>query len=220
NQGLQNTVASLSAKTAPIGVATLDGQPALTIDGVNVYIRNGSGFTTTANARGNLVLGYNLPNNPASARTGSHNVIIGDENGYAATQGLIVGAVNTIQAGADYATAIGLNHQILSGGINGAALGGNGNKVLATNGTVVGGNNNQAQGFLSTVAGGAGNVASGQYSGVYGGVGNAATYYYNSVHGGGSNKAQGIGDSITGGNSVSTSATGSYQWAAGSLHSP
>lgn len=56
--------------------------------GCNVLIRNGSGRTDNTNARGNLIVGYN---EGAVRQSGSHNVILGNQNDYTSYGGLVTG---------------------------------------------------------------------------------------------------------------------------------
>src|SRR5581483_745685 len=77
---LKKENAELKAKLQYMSVANLGGHPAVTFDGVNVYIRNGSNSTMTTNGVGNLILGYNESTN--QSRTGSHNIVTGLYNEY------------------------------------------------------------------------------------------------------------------------------------------
>ena len=57
----------------------------LKIDGCNVQITNGTGSSTTVNGLGNLIIGYNPANTEPgfpTAKTGSHNLVVGDEHSY------------------------------------------------------------------------------------------------------------------------------------------
>ena len=74
--------------TALNGVLALNGTT-VTFTGVNVQIVDGSGQTASTSGLGNLIVGYNndvttwLPppsGYTAAARTGSHNLILGDGN--------------------------------------------------------------------------------------------------------------------------------------------
>ena len=66
--------------------------------GCNVNIQSGSGSTDgQTNGLGNLVVGYKA-NTGGKGRTGSHNLIIGDEHDYVSFGGLLSGSGNTISA--------------------------------------------------------------------------------------------------------------------------
>ena len=66
--------------------------------GCNVNIQSGSGTTDgNVNGLGNLVVGYDA-NTGGHARTGSHNLIVGDEHEYSSFGGLVAGFQNKIAA--------------------------------------------------------------------------------------------------------------------------
>src|SRR5437870_2701652 len=69
----------------------------LIVKGCNVHIRNGdpSEKTDVKNGLGNLIIGYNAPT-PGQDRTGSHNLVIGDEHTYSSTGGLVAGFQNRL----------------------------------------------------------------------------------------------------------------------------
>jgi len=62
----------------------------LIFDGCDVHVRNGSGTSESANALGNLIIGYNEDSGDNS-RMGSHNLIIGPSHNYDWTNGIIAG---------------------------------------------------------------------------------------------------------------------------------
>jgi hypothetical protein len=68
--------------------------------GFNVQIRNGAGAFADPNARGNLIVGYNDATQafPFPVRTGSHNVVIGNDHTYTGDGGLVAGYQNSITA--------------------------------------------------------------------------------------------------------------------------
>jgi hypothetical protein len=66
----------------------------MVISGANLHIVNGAGATTTKNGLGNLIVGYNekrddTPN--TDVRTGSHNLILGEENSFSSYGGIVGG---------------------------------------------------------------------------------------------------------------------------------
>jgi hypothetical protein len=83
----------------------------LTMTGLNLNIVSGSGTTEgTANGTGNLVIGYN-ENTGAKARTGSHTLVMGPENGYTGYWGVNIGVDNLT---ANEAIALGGDANVVS----------------------------------------------------------------------------------------------------------
>ena len=79
------------------------GQPTVRFSGVNVQIVDGSGDTGgPVNGAGNLIVGYSEREDWSDigpvARTGSHNLIVGDRHNYSSSGGLVAGYSNTISA--------------------------------------------------------------------------------------------------------------------------
>ena len=182
--------------------------------GCNVNIQNGSGSTDgPTNGLGNLVVGYNA-NTGGSARTGSHNLIVGDEHEYVSYGGLLSGSGNAIAA--PWAVALGTNNvasgtgatvtggaQNTASGDSSAVSGGSANKASETGSAVSGGNSNVASGTYSAVSGGGENTASENRSAVSGGLLNTASADSATASGGFRNTASG-GDSWVGGGSTNT----------------
>ena len=154
--------------------------------GCNVNIRSGSGKTDgTVNGLGNLIVGYNA-NTGGFARTGSHNLVVGDQHTYISYGGLVAGFQNGIAA--PWASVSG----------------GDGNTASGTEASVSGGADNTASGAKASVSGGVGNTASGFFTSVSGGVSNTASgmdggTYGASVSGGETNTASGFAASVSGG---------------------
>ncbi len=89
---------------------------------VNVQVVNGDGLTDIANGRGNLVLGYNAQGTAPLARQGSHNLILGDNQGYSGVAQVVTAHVISNQdlslvAGGNMATDVG-NDQTVTVGKN------------------------------------------------------------------------------------------------------
>ena len=64
--------------------------------GFNVHIQSGTGATDgPLNGRGNLIVGYNKASN-GQTRTGSHNLIVGDEHEYTSFGGFVAGLANRV----------------------------------------------------------------------------------------------------------------------------
>ena len=70
---------------------SVDDDGDVIFSGTNLLIQNGSEASDLANAKGNLILGYNSAGLEILERTGSHNVIIGDGHAYTSTGGLVSG---------------------------------------------------------------------------------------------------------------------------------
>ncbi len=158
----------------------------LVFSGMNVQIVNGLGSTDLTNGLGNLILGYNADEAPANARTGSHNLVVGDQHSFSAHSGIVAGQGNAI-AGAGASVLAG-NLNIASGPFA-AVLGGYHNSATNYRGVVVGGSENNASGGNAAVLGGALNTASGDESAVAGGNRNTASGRYATVGGGLRNSA-------------------------------
>jgi hypothetical protein len=179
-------LAALGARTAPLAMALVDGAPALVIDGVNVYVRDGSGDTAcdegadACSGLGNLIVGYGAGDGASGGRRGTHNLVVGDYHGYDSYGGLLAGTGNLVAA--PYAVAVG-------------------------------GFNNAASAFGAVVTGGQGNRASGEASVVGGGAENSAEGFAASVGGGFQGESTGFASSVSGGRSAV--ASGDYAWTAG-----
>lgn len=78
--------------------------------GANVLIVNGSGDTDTANGLGNLLLGYDEDADGSEPRQGSHNLVIGKENGYEGVASIVHGSWSSTED--DYAAVLlGLDYE-------------------------------------------------------------------------------------------------------------
>jgi hypothetical protein len=158
---LQTSVSSLEALTAPLSLSGTE----LTFTGVNVHIVSGSGRTDdfigsggTLTGLGNLIVGY-PGGDSIYPRTGSHNVVLGDHNGYTSYGGLVAGQGNQILG--PYCTITG----------------GTGNTARNYWSSVNGGFSNIANGQGSVVNGGQQNSASESYAAVSGGYLNVVTAF-------------------------------------------
>ena len=201
-----------------IQIGSFDGTT-LQLSGINLQIVSGAGATDApVNGKGNLIVGYNA-NTGGHARTGSHNLIVGDEHDYSLYGGLVSGLQNTIAA--PWTTVIG----------------GDGNTASGFGATVTGGVDNTASGFNASVSGGQHNTASGQYGSVSGGwcnvagagpapsctvntlsamsvsggFRNVASNAVASVSGGASNTASGVDASVSGGENNAATAGGAAE---------
>ena len=154
--------------------------------GCNVNIQSGSGATDgNVNGLGNLIVGYNA-NTGGHTRTGSHNLIVGDEHEYSSFGGLVAGLQNTVAG--PWASVSGGNQNTASG--TGASVsGGVLNTASETQASVSGGFQNTASGMQASVSGGAINTASGSTASVSGGFRNTASGGDSWVSGGSTNTA-------------------------------
>jgi hypothetical protein len=107
-------------------------------DGVNVQVENGSGSESTLNGLGNLIVGY-ADNVDGLARTGSHDLITGDNGGWTSYGGLLAGNYNQI-SGANASVGGGENN-IASGDIA-SVSGGFANIASGAWDAILGGYNN------------------------------------------------------------------------------
>jgi hypothetical protein len=123
-----------------------DTSDTLTFSGANLYVNNGAGATASTNGYGNLVIGYNEDIYGPSARTGSHNLVVGPEHSWTSYGGLIAGYNNTVTGA--YSSVTGGNYNTASGEYS----------------SVSGGYTNTASGYFSSVSGGNARTASSSYS--------------------------------------------------------
>jgi hypothetical protein len=115
----------------------------------------GDGTTDgTNNGLGNVIVGYNADN--GDTRTGSHNVVIGDQHSWTSSASLLAG-LNNILSG---------EYSFIAGGV--------GNEASGTTSFVGGGQHSTANGVRSFVGGGFHNTVSGVNSFVGGGANNTA----------------------------------------------
>ncbi len=209
---LASKVTALETKTASISALTVEGQPTVQFRGVNVQIVDGSGDTDgDVNGLGNLIVGYNEDlTGQDETRTGSHNLIVGDEHTYTSYGGVVFGSSNTITAPNASVTGGGSNEA--SGSLS-SVSGDAANTASDVYSSVTGGGENTASGFASSVSGGDLNTASGSLSSVSGGDLNTASGSLSSVSGGDSNTASGSESSVSGGDS--NTASGARSWVSG-----
>ena len=169
------------------------GKATIQFSGVNVQIVNGEGETTTTNGEGNLVIGYNeLPRE----QTGSHNLILGDEQAFTSYGGILGGKDNTISG--PYASVTGGLDSVASGPFS-SVSGGFAATASGESAWVSGGEGNTASGLSASADGGYHNTASGGNTLASGGSGNVSEGNATSTSGGKLNKASGPAASISGG---------------------
>ena len=140
-----------AANSAILNTFSLSGTD-LSITGVNVHILDGTGKTASPSGLGNLIIGYNkLGNSNGDIRTGSHNLVLGDQNNYASFGGLVAGQNNGIS------------------GLYSSVSGGDTNTANFSSASVSGGTGNTANFSGASVSGGTGNTANSDYASVSGG---------------------------------------------------
>jgi hypothetical protein len=127
----------------------VDGKPTIQFSGVNVQIVNGEGKTASVNGEGNVVLGYD--ENAGRPQTGSHDLILGEEQAFTSFGGIVVGFGNTISgreasvSGGVLNTASGF-YTSISGGVS--------NTASIEGASVQGGNKNLAEAKDASIFGG------------------------------------------------------------------
>jgi hypothetical protein len=146
--------------------AGVGGKPTIQFSGVNVQVVSGEGKTDAAvNGEGNLVVGYD-ENAGGHEQTGSHNLILGEEQTFSSFGALLAGKGNSVVA--PFASVSG----------------GEGNTATFPAASVSGGTNNTAAGIFASVSGGKGNSANYLYSAVSGGSKNTSAAVGASIFGG------------------------------------
>jgi len=162
------------------------GKPTVQFTGVNVQVVNGEGRTASVNGEGNLVIGYD-ENAGKHEQTGSHDLILGQEQTFTSYGGILAGEINSITA--PFASVTGGKSNTASG--EGASVsGGQHNVANGFDSSISGGQLNEA-GFISSVSGGALNRAvTGGTSWVGGGRQNTASGGFAAIFGGKELKAE------------------------------
>ncbi len=202
-----------------------NGGATLRLTGLNVQIVSGSGATDgQVNGRGNFIVGYDeaimtghcsvsgavcerdsdcSPTQtcqsiaPVSAKTGSHNVVLGPLHTYNSFGGFVAGRANevtgpfaSVAGGVGNLAGVGFPVALPPGSLRGSVGEGN---------SVGGGILNIANGLGASVTGGEANIASGEGAAVTGGFGNRVTGDFAAVSGGISNLASANSASVCGG---------------------
>ncbi len=223
---LEARVVALEAKLANVVINNnplvgLSG-PHFIFSGVNVHVRNGAAQSDTTNGVGNIIVGYNEAG-PADStrRTGSHNLVIGQQHEYSRYNGLVAGYSNRLEgvdstvSGGRFNDAIGNFSSVsggqynVAGGLYSSVNGGYLNSAGGDNAAIGGGSNNSAGGAYASISGGFDNLAGGSWASISGGRENSAGAAYASISGGRANWAGGNSASVSGG--YGNSATAYYQ---------
>ncbi len=129
-------------------------------------------------------------------KSGSHNLVLGIQNGYSAFGGIIGGRLNFTNEA--YANVIGGVDNRASGR-GSVIVGGQGHLTQDSGTTVLGGIGNQALARNSSISGGVGNVVRGENASITGGERNTATGRTSTVTGGLLNTSSGPGANVSGG---------------------
>jgi hypothetical protein len=175
----------------------IDSRGDVVFSDTNLVVTNGSGSTQSTNGKGNLIMGYNAYTD--EERTGSHNIIVGDNNTFTSTASLIVGDDHSL---AGHGSAIiGGELNLLSGDAS-VIIGGYTTDIAANLATALGGAHNTVTGTYATAIGGYSNTASGDFSTAGPGRENTASGEYSSVLGGALNSAIGLSSSVSGGYAI------------------
>jgi hypothetical protein len=140
------------------------GKPTIQFSGVNVQILNGEGKTATTNGAGNLVIGYDEAF--GKLQTGSHDLILGEEQQFTSYAGIIAGWRNTVEA--PFASITAGESNFAKGNYS-AVSGGELNTASGEASWVGAGVKNTASGMKASVSGGFTNTASGSRASIFGG---------------------------------------------------
>jgi trimeric autotransporter adhesin len=162
---------------------------------------SGAGRTNAiVNGEGNLVIGHdeNTGNERGrtAAQTGSHNLILGEEQEFTSYGGIVAGYLDNIRA--PFASVLGVGENTASG-IESAVLGGVANVAGWYEATVTGGSRNTATATESVASGGLVNMARATNSAISGGRFNVTEGDAGWVGGGYKNVVKGMHASVFGG---------------------
>ena len=157
------------------------GKPTIRFSGVNVQIVNGEGKTASANGSGNLVVGYDENEAGIHKQTGSHNLIVGEQQTFTSYGGIVAGLEDSLLAPFASVTG-GLANKAEAEGAS--VTGGFGNVAHGEETTVTGGHENIAEERTDVVSGGKDNRAEAEASWVGGGNGNKAKFSESALVGG------------------------------------
>lgn len=114
-----NTVLGLDGL---VHLMNVDGVGTVVFEGINVQLINGSGISASANGSGNLIIGYNFDATGGANRTGSHNLVLGDDQSYPATEQVVTASVISSR---DLALSAADAMQTVVGGDQQSSIGGN-----------------------------------------------------------------------------------------------
>jgi hypothetical protein len=144
-------------------VKGIDGKPTVQFSGCNVQIVNGEGKTASINGAGNLVIGYDENSGAvrgrAAAQTGSHNLILGEEQEFTSYGGIEGGWTNSIAA--PFASVTAGFSNVASGKLS-SVTGGALSTASGTFSSISGGGANSVEGVATSISGGEENHIKGE----------------------------------------------------------
>ncbi len=184
------------------------GADEIVLSGANLLLQSGSGATNDNGSLlglGNLIIGYDTDDG-SDTKTGSHNLVVGDEHTYTKYGGIIAGENNGLTG---ISGVVGGYANTASGSYS-TVIGGRSNTASGTYASIGGGRDNLASSYYSVVSGGYINTAAGNYSAVSGGRLNTASGQYSSASGGYANTASGQYSAVYGDSYQLASSTYSY----------
>lgn len=160
---LNGRVYELEQKTKHMSVSGNN----VVFSGCNVQIKKDNGNYWAPNGLGNLIVGYNAKrtDGKSTVRTGSHNIVFGNENSYSGTMSLVGGFRNDVR---------GLYSAILSGQDN---LLGTAYNNQPSMGVILTGHNNRTSGQFSLIGTGRYNLSAGLHTVVLTGRDNATNEF-------------------------------------------
>ncbi len=139
----------------------IGGKPTIQFTGVNAQLVNGEGKTASLNGEGNLVIGYD--ENAGRTQTGSHNLILGEEQAFSSFGGLVAGFGNTISGREASVSGGALN---TASGFYTSITGGMHNTASIEAGSVQGGDKNLVEGRFASIFGGKELTAKNEYEAI------------------------------------------------------
>jgi hypothetical protein len=125
------------------------GKPTIQFSGVNVQVVDGEGKTESVNGEGNLVVGYD--ESAGRTQTGSHNLILGEQQSFSSFGGLVAGYGNTVNG--------------REASVSGGAL----NTASGFYTSITGGMHNTARVEAASVQGGSTNLVESRFASIFGG---------------------------------------------------
>lgn len=155
---LQTQVAQLQSQVVPglsDHLSYVDSTNTFLLEGTNFQVTKGSAYSSA----GNVIIGTNATTNfaPNPARTGTHNLVIGNGHAYTGHNGIVQGENGTIASQ------------------NAAVIGGRKGRATGTGAVVIGGHNNHCATWDAAIVGGGGNyiASTAAFSAVLGGSGDS-----------------------------------------------
>jgi hypothetical protein len=154
----------------------VDGKPTIQFSGVNLQVVNGEGKTASLNGEGNFVIGYD--ENTSRTQTGSHNLVLGEEQAFSSFGGIVAGYGNTI-SGREASVSGGFLNT--ASGFYTSINGGTNNTASVEAASVSGGVRNTASNQGASVQGGSSNLAEGRDASIFGGKGLVAKNEFEAI---------------------------------------